>query len=84
MTDDQCKPTVPEVLPLVKAFYAKPGNGVGGKLHVVLEDRNVETSHVQFCLDAAKEAGDEDAVALAELLLRMSTTQRRKLCALNW
>ena len=26
------KPTMPKVLPLVKAYYAKPGNEVGGCL----------------------------------------------------
>lgn len=73
------KPTVPEVLPLVRAYYAKPGNGAGGALHVVLDDYNVGDDNVQFCLDDARALGDDDGVALAKVLLRMSKTQRLKL-----
>jgi len=73
------KPTVPEVLPIVKAYYAKPNNGVGGSLHIVLDDGNVETSSVEFCKEYARQNNDLDGVALAELLLKMSYTQRKKL-----
>lgn len=79
MGDNQPKPTVPEVLPLVQAYYALPGNGVGGSLHIVLEDGNVEDSSVAFCLKAAQERGDAPGVELASILLRMSRTQRLKL-----
>ena len=42
------KPTVPEVLPLVRAYYQKPGNIVGGNLHLVLDDENVENEHIML------------------------------------
>lgn len=77
------KPTVPEVLPLVRAYYAKPGNGAGGNLHIVLDDYNVRDDDVQFCLDLAEQFNDEDGAALAKLLLKMSKTQRAKLAALK-
>ena len=73
------KPTIPEVLPLVRAYYAKPGNGCGGSLHIVLDDGNVDAADVQWCLRYAQEQGDEDGVRLASLLLQMSRTQRTKL-----
>ncbi len=73
------KPTVPEVLPLVRAYYARPGNSAGGSLHIVLEDGNVKNRDVEFCRLWAEERGDVDGVALAEILLNMSQTQRRKL-----
>lgn len=76
---DESKPTIPDVLPLVQAYYAKPGNFAGGGLHVVLDDGNVGDGSVQFCIDHARENGDEDGVVLGELLLRMSKTQRSKL-----
>src|SRR5688572_15279597 len=66
------KPTIPEVMPLVRAFYEKPGNGVGGALHIVLEDGNVDDGSVRFCLNEARKRADEDAIRLAEILLRMS------------
>lgn len=73
------KPTVPEVMPLIEAYYAKSGNGVGGSLHIVLEDGNVEDHHVRWCLECAEKHGDTDGVELAKLLLAMSKTQRLKL-----
>lgn len=73
------RPTVPEVLPLVRAYYAMPGNGVGGNLHIVLDDANVDDGSVHFCINAAREAGDTEGVKLGEVLLAMSKTQRRKL-----
>lgn len=73
------KPTVPEVLPLVKAYYAKPDNGAGGNLHIVLDDGNVQDSSVRFCLSQAERAQDLDGIVLAQLLLKMSRTQRLKL-----
>lgn len=73
------KPTIPEVLPLVKAWYAKPGNACGGLFHVMLDDGNHEKLWANKALDAARELGDKDAIALAELLAAMSPTQRLKL-----
>ena len=73
------KPTINHVLPLVRAYYAKAGNGVGGSLHIVLEDGNVTDDNVRYCLNWAREHGDTDGVRLAELLLRMSKTQRLRL-----
>lgn len=73
------KPTVPEVLPIVRAYYAKPGNLCGGSLHIVIDDGNIEDSHVRLCRAWAGKRGDADGVALADLLLAMSKTQRRKL-----
>ena len=71
--------TIPEILPLIQAYYQKPGNCNGGSLHIVLEDCNLKDSDVQFCIDYAKEKGDADGMALAEKLLLMSKTQRKKL-----
>jgi hypothetical protein len=75
------KPTVPEVLPLVRAYCAKPGNWNGGSLHIVLADDNVSDSDVQHCIEWARERGDDDGAALGEILLRMSKTQRLRLAS---
>ena len=84
------KPTVPEVLPIVEAFYRLPGNGVGGVLHVVLDDCNTEDSSVRFCRDSAATDNppyfpgvDRPGLFLSDVLLAMSRTQRRKLAMSN-
>jgi hypothetical protein len=76
------KPTIPEVLPLVRAYIAQPNNAVSGSLHAVLDDGNTQDGHVQHCIEYARERGDEEGARLAELLLRMSRTQRGKLASL--
>lgn len=76
---DEGRPTIPEVMPLVQAYYAKPGNFTGGSLHVVLDDGNVSDSNVEFCISHARARADEDGVRLGEMLLRMSKTQRSKI-----
>jgi hypothetical protein len=71
------KPTVPEVLPLVKAIYAR--NCVGCCLHIILDDDNTEQHHAEFCLKYAQEHGHPDCIELAQKLVQMSRTQRHKL-----
>ena len=72
------RPTVPEVRELVRAYYEKEGNSCGGNLHIVLDDGNLSDSCVQFCLDQVHADEDEDGVRIAELMLQMTGTQRRK------
>lgn len=73
------KPTVPEVLPLVRDYYAGAWGRGGGVLHIFLEDGNHLDSDIQYCLDRAREEGDSKAIVICELLLRMSKTQRLKI-----
>lgn len=84
------RPTVPEVIPLVNAYYSFPGCGVGGCLHIVLDDDNIETGHIEYCIECAKDhdfwvskehygGHDEAGELLGRLLLLMSMTQRSKL-----
>ncbi len=50
-----------------------------GSLHIVLADGNVGDDSVLFCKEFALEQGDTEGVELADVLLQMSKTQRRKL-----
>lgn len=75
------KPTIPEVLPLVRAYLAQ--HPAGGALHIVLGDGNVSDADVKFCIEHAKAHEDAEGLVLAELLLRMSRTQRLKLGAIR-
>ena len=76
------KPTIPDVMPLVREYYSNPENACGGSLHIVLDDGNVKDDDVLFCLEYAKEKGDVDGIKLAGILLHMSKTQRNKIRAL--
>lgn len=74
------KSTIPELLPLLSAYYAKPQNCNGGALHIVLEDGNVHDKHLTYCIGHAKQIGDIDGENIGMKLLAMSKTQRKKLC----
>lgn len=76
------KPTIPEVLPRLRAYRAK--HGEAGALHVVVDDGNTQDAFVRGAIETARERGDVEGAELAETLLQMSRTQRRKLNALSW
>ena len=71
------KPTIPDVLPRFQAY--RFNNPTWGTLHIVLEDGNVADKDVQWCIEHAREHGDDEGAALAEILLTMSRTQRQRL-----
>lgn len=73
------KPTIAEVIPLVRSYRDLPGNGTGGSLHIVLDDGNIKDSDVKWCIKHAAEEGDEIGSVIGSLLLQMSKTQRKKL-----
>lgn len=83
MTAPQPKPTFPEVEPLVRAYYVKPGNSVGGTLHIVLDDCNIKDSDIRYCLKECSRVDDGDGERIAELMLRMSRRQRLRLANLR-
>lgn len=72
------RPTVPEVRPIIEAWYRIPGNIVGGSLHVVLEDRNFDDRSIRWNLDRVLKNGDEAAAMICMVLLECSKTQRKK------
>ncbi|HSC20140.1 MAG TPA: hypothetical protein VLC07_00245 [Solirubrobacterales bacterium] len=65
---------------MVAAYCAKPGNGMGGNLHIALADQNVRDKDIAWCRERALQEGDDDGVALADQLLRMTKTQRLRVC----
>jgi hypothetical protein len=71
------KPTVPEVMPLVRKLYER--NAVGCCLHILLDDGNVEDGHARFCLLQALQQKHWDCIELATAVMQMSKTQRKKL-----
>lgn len=77
------KQSIPEIIPLVLEWYAKPENASGGIFHCILEDGNHEQRWADMALEDAVVSGDKLAVKLAMALAAMSSTQRRKLSAMT-
>jgi hypothetical protein len=63
---------------MIQRYDDRVGNGAGGRLHIYIEDGNIEDSDLAFCEDRALVAGDYTAARLARILRLCSKTQRRK------
>ncbi len=72
------RPQTPQVKALVDAYYALPGNEVGGNCHVVLEDKNLDTGSILWDLKYCEEQGDVAGAEIMRAMLQMTRTQRRK------
>jgi len=70
----------------VKDLIARVGryyetNMAGGALHIVLDDDNVEECHIKWCIKhSIKEAKDEEALAIAKDMLKLSMRERYEVC----
>jgi hypothetical protein len=73
--------TRPSVTPdVLKRFGAYVDAHIDwGSLHIALEDGNLQDQHVKWCADYARRHDDAEGAALADLLLSMSRTQRRRI-----
>lgn len=74
--------TAPNNQPLSKEDYQRFRSYVKQNprtFHIVLEDYNVKNNHVEFCKGLAEKADDAEGIALADILLGLSKSQRLKL-----
>lgn len=67
------------LIAMINAYYEKDGNSAGGRLHIVLDDLNLESDHIEFCIGQAREAGDWDGVLIGQQLLLLSEAELNQL-----
>lgn len=72
------KLTVPDVVPLTTYYRDKCHATVGGSLHVFLGGNHDDNS-ILWCQEFSLQEGDPAGAALADVLLAMTPTQRRKI-----
>ncbi len=70
------RPTVPDVLPLVRAIYQR--HCAGCCLHIVTDDDNCEEEWMPFVLETARTREHPDCLAAAEMLAQMTPAQRHE------
>lgn len=68
--------TVEDVLSLAKGYYLE--NATGGNLHVVLDDGNLEFSHIEFCRGEALKNDDPTGIKICNMLFRLNEAQRQE------
>lgn len=75
MTDDER-----EIKRLIAKFEDLPENqGSGGHLHILLEDQNAETDHVEWCRDRCAEHGDDLGKEICDRLLKLPFNRRYRI-----
>lgn len=80
MNNFEIKQRIRELKNIIYSKY----NSVGGELHIVLDDGNVEDSHINWCLNnSIVKISDEEEKKVytecAELLLKLSYSSRKRL-----
>lgn len=59
---------------LIQKFYEMDGNLAGGRLHIVLDDGNLNKHSIMFCV---REGLDKMGLKIANLLLELPIKERR-------
>lgn len=66
---------------LIKIIYNKY-SCVGGQLHIVLDDGNIENGHIEYCLQCIDKIEDQEERNIyrecVELLLKLSYSARKR------
>jgi len=62
----------------IRQWYEMDGNAVGGALHIVTDDNNVETDHIRWCVDNfdGPDTYREPMLAITDALLTMPLVER--------
>jgi hypothetical protein len=75
--------SVTEIIKTIHSYTEKEGNNVGGHLYMVLSNKNIRNCDIEYCIKQAEINGDTEGANLGKSLLRLSKTQRLKVCH-NW
>ena len=67
------------LIKLCKEYYNIPGNELGGNLHIVLDDGNIEDGSIDFCLKQAEEKNDPKGIQICKLIFELTYDERQKL-----
>ena len=82
MTAPNNQPLSKEAFNRFKAYQQQQHFNNGSScFHIVLENKNIKDSHVQFCRELAVKRNDQEALELADILLSLSKSQRLKLAS---
>lgn len=61
----------------IDTFSQQPGNSVGGSLHIVLSDGNIDDHHITWVEGYACGAKDDDGYVIANMLSRLNADDRQ-------
>lgn len=71
-----------DIIKRIMRLYAH--GTLGGNMHIVLDDGNIEDSSIERSIQFAKEENDDECIELGLLLLQADMQQRRFLADIIW
>ena len=74
---DPNRPTVPEVVPLIKKLYER--GTLGCCYYTILENPNYSQAIAEECLRDAIRLGHKDCIEAGEKIIQLTPTQRKSL-----
>lgn len=74
----------PHLNQFIKFYYEELGNYAGGRLHICLDDGNLEESHIYFCQEECLKNGDSFGYFLATLMRHFTTEELEALYDRGW
>lgn len=69
----------PYIKTLIEFYYNNLENIVGGNLHIVLDDNNVDDDSIKYCLEDCKRTDDTFGIFLCLVLLQFTEEEREKI-----
>ena len=82
LASEQKRISLTNVVPALHAWLAQQPDQSFGIFHSIIVERHHEQSYAVMVLQQAKVHQDKDTIALAEILVTLSSMQRRKLSAI--
>ena len=74
----------PYLQDFVGYYYGLENNAAGGRLHIVLDDGNLEPESIWFCQEGAMKEGDTFGYFLATLLRYFTMEELEAMYKNNW
>lgn len=70
------QPEIDRAIEMARQIYQR--NAAGCCLHIVLDDGELSSGYIDYCIRQARKAGHEDCLELALLLSKLSLQSRLK------
>ena len=83
-TSEEKKKDLDELCKQIRELAALDCFFGGGNLHIVLEDGNLEDSHILFCILSCVKAGDLVGLELLLLIAQLTGKERELMYIMEW
>jgi len=84
MSEEQYKKLKASLLELIEFYYSLSGNSVGGNLHIILDDGNIEDDFIYICQCDCEKNNDSLGLLISTLLRYYTLNEREYMYENDW